>query len=38
MGKWFSRVNLPTFVAFLVFLIVDKKLMLSDKIAARLPF
>lgn len=38
MGNWFSRVNLPTMVAVFVGILVDKKLGITDKIAARLPF
>lgn len=34
----FSRINLPTFVATVIYLVVDKKFMISDKIASRLPF
>lgn len=38
MKNWFSRINVPTGVAVIAFIIVDKKFGLSDKIAARLPF
>lgn len=38
MGNWFSRVNVPTLVAALVAILIDKKLGITDKIAARLPF
>jgi len=38
MRSIFSKINLPTFVATVVYLVVDKKFQISDKIAARLPF
>lgn len=37
MKSWFSRVNFPTFVAVMIFIVADKRLGISDKIAARLP-
>lgn len=38
MGKFFSRVNAPTLVAVFVGILIDKKLGITDKINARLPF
>jgi hypothetical protein len=32
MGNLFSRINIPTFVAVLVFLAIDKKIGASDKL------
>lgn len=36
MGRFFSKINAPTFVATVVFIMVDKKLGISDKILARI--
>lgn len=35
MSGWFSRINIPTMIAVFVGILVDKKLGLTDKIAAR---
>ena len=36
MGKYFSRINVPTFVAVIAFIVADKKLGISDRIVARI--
>lgn len=38
MGKFFSKVNVPTMVAVIVTIVLDKKLKVSDWVASRLPF
>jgi len=38
MASWFSRINVPTLVAALAAILLDKKLGITDKIIARLPF
>ena len=38
MGKYFRSVSVPTFVAFLVFTIIDRKYNISGAVASKLPF
>lgn len=36
MGKYFSRVNVPTLIAVMVGIVIDKKLGITDRIVARI--